>query len=202
MSWLCFMPVHGNYLVHMLPSMLVMPIGYGMTFAPLYPAATSSVPGRHGRLASGLITTSQRMGGAVGLAIISGIAASFTASLIHDSAPQALTSGYDLAMAISVGLTSLALALAAVVIRVPKPEAASPGSRPAPQARSIATCALKGRSTWILGTCSGFAYAALCRVEAHSLGTLRILVGSARCRGHWVGRHLSILPCLVGAIGA
>jgi MFS family permease len=118
MSWLCFLPVDGSYLVHVLPSMLVMPIGYGMSFAPIYAAATSGVPARQGGLASGLITTSQQMGGAVGLAVLSGIAASFTASRIDDSAPQALTSGYELAMAVAVGFAVLAAAVAASVIRV------------------------------------------------------------------------------------
>jgi EmrB/QacA subfamily drug resistance transporter len=129
MVWLCFLPVHGSYLVHLLPSMLLMPIGYGMSFAPMYAAATSGVPARQGGLASGLITTSQQMGGAVGLAVLSGIAASFTATLVHDSVPQALTSGYNLAMAISVGFTLLALAVAVVVIRVPSPEMARSHSR-------------------------------------------------------------------------
>jgi EmrB/QacA subfamily drug resistance transporter len=130
MAWLCFLPVQGSYWVHVLPSMLVMPIGYGMSFPPMYAAATSGVPARQGGLASGLITTSQQMGGAVGLAILSGIAASFTASLVHDSVPQALTSGYKLAMAVSVGLTLLALAVAAIVIQRPQPDALKPESRP------------------------------------------------------------------------
>ena len=108
MAWSCFLPVHGNYPLHLLPGLLVMPVGYGMSFPSAYAAATSGVPVRQAGLASGLITTAQQIGGAVGLAVISAVAASYTASLTRDSVPQALTSGYDLAMAVAAGLTLLA----------------------------------------------------------------------------------------------
>jgi EmrB/QacA subfamily drug resistance transporter len=120
MTWLCFLPLQGNYVEHVLPSFVLMPIGYGMSFAPMYAAATTGVPAQQSGLASGLISTSQQMGGAVGLAILSGIAASFTASLIHDSAKQALISGYNLAMAVAVGFTVLAVLVAVFVIRAPQ----------------------------------------------------------------------------------
>jgi hypothetical protein len=44
MAWLCFLPVHGNYALHLLPGLLVMPAGYGMSFPSAYAAATSGVP--------------------------------------------------------------------------------------------------------------------------------------------------------------
>jgi MFS family permease len=105
MAWACFLPVHGNYPLHLLPALLVMPAGYGMTYPSAYAAATSGVPARQPGLTSGLITTAQQIGGAVGLAVISAVAASYTASLTRDPAPQALTSGYDLAMAVAAGFT-------------------------------------------------------------------------------------------------
>jgi MFS family permease len=126
MAWACFLPVHGNYLVHLLPGLLVMPAGYGMTFPSAYAAATSGVPARQAGLASGLITTAQQIGGAVGLAVISAVAASCTSSLTRDSGPQALTSGYDLAMAVAAGLTLLASVVAATVIQVRRPAPAAP----------------------------------------------------------------------------
>jgi EmrB/QacA subfamily drug resistance transporter len=129
MTWICFLPVHGNYALHVLPSLLLMPIGYGMSFAPIYAAATSGVPARQSGLASGLITTSQQMGGAAGLAVLSGIAASFTASLTHDPVRQALTSGYNLAMAACVVFTLVAVLIAAVVIP-------NPGQAAGPQPRA------------------------------------------------------------------
>jgi hypothetical protein len=121
MAWTCFLPVHGNYPLHLLPALLVMPAGYGMSYPSAYAAATSGVPARQAGLASGLIS-------AVGLAVISAVAASYTASLTRDSGPQALTSGYNLAMAVAAGLTLLASVIAAAVIRVRRPAPAGPAA--------------------------------------------------------------------------
>jgi hypothetical protein len=57
--------------LHVLPGLLIAPIGYGMSFAHMYAAATARVLGHF----SGLITTSQQMGGEIGLAILSGVVA-------------------------------------------------------------------------------------------------------------------------------
>jgi MFS family permease len=132
MAWVCFLPVHGNYPLHLLPALLVMPVGFGMSYPSAYAAATSGVPARQAGLASGLITTSQQMGGAVGLAVISAVAASYTASLTRDSSPQALTSGYDLAMAVAAAITLLASVVAATVIRARRPGPATPAGPAAP----------------------------------------------------------------------
>ena len=131
MAWVCFLPVHGSYPLHLLPGFLVMPVGFGMSFPSAYAAATSGVPAQAG-LASGLITTAQQLGGAVGLAVISAVAASYTASLTHDSPPQALTSGYDLAMAVAAGFALLASLVAATVLQPRRP---APVADPAPAAQ-------------------------------------------------------------------
>jgi hypothetical protein len=97
-----------------------------MSFAPIYAAATAGVEPRLAGVTSGLISASQQMGGAVGLAIVSGAAAAVTGSL-HGTAPaQALTTGYNAGMAVAAGLTLMALLLAVTVIR-------SPQSSPAPR---------------------------------------------------------------------
>ena len=143
MAWVCFLPVHGNYFLHLLPALLVMPVGFGMSYPSAYAAATSGVPARQAGLASGLITTAQQIGGAVGLAVISAVAASYTASLTRDSGPQALTSGYDLAMAVAAGFTLLASVVAATVIRAGSP-ARGPGrtgGRPRACAALVASAA-------------------------------------------------------------
>src|SRR5258708_23296373 len=46
MAWVCFLPVPGNYALHLLPGLLVMPAGYGMSYLSAYAAATSGVPAR------------------------------------------------------------------------------------------------------------------------------------------------------------
>ena len=120
--------MHGNYPLHPLPALLVMPVGYGMSYPSAYAAATSGVPARQAGLASGLINTAQQMGGAVGLAVISAVAASYTAALTRDTGPQALTSGYNLAMAVAAGFTVLASVIAATVIRARRPAPTGPAA--------------------------------------------------------------------------
>ena len=93
-----------------------------MSYPSAYAAATSGVPARQAGLASGLINTAQQMGGAVGLAVISAVAASYTASLTQDARPQALTSGYNVAMAVAAGLPCWP--------RSSQPPSSSPGGPP------------------------------------------------------------------------
>jgi len=78
MAWTCFLPVHGSYPLHLLPGLVLMPAGYGMSFTPMYAAATTGVAPRLAGITSGLISASQQMGGAVGLPIVSGTAAPVT----------------------------------------------------------------------------------------------------------------------------
>jgi EmrB/QacA subfamily drug resistance transporter len=110
------LPVDGNYLTNVLPTVLIMPIGIGLTFMPLFAAATTGVPVSQGGLASGLLNTSQQMGGALGLAILSGVAASVTKANAHLGRAGALVQGYDRAFSVAVGFMLVAAALAALVI--------------------------------------------------------------------------------------
>lgn len=117
MLWLSFMPVEGNYFINLLPAFIIMPIGMGMTFMPIIAAATSGVPGHEAGLASGLISTSQQMGGALGLAIISGIAASVSAAASDPGSVAALVAGFDRALLTAAVFMLVALAIGAVVIK-------------------------------------------------------------------------------------
>jgi EmrB/QacA subfamily drug resistance transporter len=117
LAWLSRLPVDGNYLTSLLPGLIILPIGIGMTFMPIIVAATSGVPGHQSGLASGLISTSQQMGGALGLAILSGVAASATAGAGYLGQTGALVYGFDRAMTVSLAFMVFAAVLAMFVIK-------------------------------------------------------------------------------------
>lgn len=130
-AWLARLPVQGSYFTDLLPTIIMLPLGMGMLFTPLFAAATSGVPPREAGLASGLINTSQQMGGALGLAIITGIATSVTAAATALSPLAALVQGYHRAFLVAMIFVLFALVLSITVIKTPRrstaaaPEAAA-----------------------------------------------------------------------------
>ncbi len=117
---LAILPVNGNYIFNVLPSVLLMPLGMGMTFMPIIAAATSGVKSNQTGLASGLINTSQQMGGALGLSVLSGVAAAVSASSVNMNKLQATVSGYDTAFLVAVIFMLFAVVLAITVIKQKK----------------------------------------------------------------------------------
>ena len=115
MALLVFLPMNGNYWINILPSVLIIPIGIGMTFMPLMVASTSGVPAHESGLASGLINTSQQMGGALGLAILSGIAASIAAGSANTAA--ATLSGYHMAFMAAAVFALITMIVSMTVIK-------------------------------------------------------------------------------------
>jgi EmrB/QacA subfamily drug resistance transporter len=89
------MPLHGSYVVDVLPPMVVAALGMGAVFMPLTLVATTGLKDEDQGLASGLFNTSQQIGGALGLAILSTIAAGQT----HGSSPAQLVHGFHYAFA-------------------------------------------------------------------------------------------------------
>ena len=89
------MPVHGSYATDVLPGMILASLGMGAVFLPLTLIATTGLDDEDQGLASGLFNTSQQIGGALGLAILSTIAASKT----HGSSPAQLVHGFHYAFA-------------------------------------------------------------------------------------------------------
>src|SRR6478736_367749 len=73
------MPVHGSYASDVLPGMILASLGMGAIFMPLTLVATTGLEDEDQGLASGLFNTSQQIGGALGLAILSTLAAAHTA---------------------------------------------------------------------------------------------------------------------------
>jgi MFS family permease len=97
-----------------------MSIGMGLTFVPLTLLATTNVQNEDAGLASGIFNTSQQIGGALGLAVLSTLAASRTSSLTKDgvSGPEALTRGFHVAFA--VGAAFLAAGLVVLLLGIRK----------------------------------------------------------------------------------
>ena len=125
--WLARLTPASTYLNGLLPTVFLMPIGIGMTFMPVIAAATSGVPANESGLASGLINTSQQLGGALGLAILSGVAAAVTSAAIHAPAPVALVRGYDRAFLAGALLMAMAAVLAATIIKQTRRQPANAG---------------------------------------------------------------------------
>lgn len=94
-------PVNGTFWGDVAPGMIVMAIGMGATFVSVTIAATSGVPKDEAGLASGILNTSQQVGGAVGLAILTGIATSSAARYITNLNLQAVPT-HDIVMAATV----------------------------------------------------------------------------------------------------
>jgi hypothetical protein len=108
-----------GYLAHVFPSIAVMSIGMGMTFVPLTLLATTNVDVADAGLASGLFNTSQQVGGALGLAVLSTLANSHTTHLLHDGVdrPSAITRGFHVAFGGSAVLLAASIAIILLFIR-------------------------------------------------------------------------------------
>jgi EmrB/QacA subfamily drug resistance transporter len=112
-------PVDGNFLVDVLPSMILLGFGAGMAFNPVLLAAMSDVEPAESGLASGIVNTSFMMGGALGLAILASVADSRAASLVAsgDDQLEALTGGYHVSFLIGAIFALVAAALGATLLR-------------------------------------------------------------------------------------
>jgi EmrB/QacA subfamily drug resistance transporter len=116
--WFTQVSAGGSYVSDILFPSIVVGIGLGLAFVPVTVAAVSGTLADEAGLASGLINTSQQVGGALGLAILSAIANSRTTSVLGDgiSQGQALTSGFRLAFLVGAAFAVLGAMLAAVMI--------------------------------------------------------------------------------------
>jgi EmrB/QacA subfamily drug resistance transporter len=118
-------PVKGTYLGDLLPGLMVMAFGMGLTFVPITLIATTNVAPEDAGLASGLLNTAQQLGGAIGLAVLSTLAANTTAntlsSLGHVPTPadgvSALVSGFHVAFLVAAGLMLAAAVILGATVR-------------------------------------------------------------------------------------
>jgi EmrB/QacA subfamily drug resistance transporter len=111
--------VHGTYWHDVFPGLVIAGVGLGLSFVSLTLAATSGAPVRLSGLVSGMLNTSQQVGGAVGLAVLSVLANSATnASLASGhTLAQAKVAGYHHAFVVSIGFAAGAALVALLLVR-------------------------------------------------------------------------------------
>jgi MFS family permease len=126
--WATQVPVHGHFLANLAGPMGVAGAGTAFSFIPISIAALAGVEEGRAGLASGLLNTSEQLGGAIGIAIASSVAASQTKTLAHagNAVPVALTGGFQHAMWV-LGAIAL-ISLPAIFVLVGRHELAPAAS--------------------------------------------------------------------------
>ena len=110
------LPVHGSYVANVLPAILLSALGIGAVFMPLTLIATTGLDNKDQGLASGLFNTSQQIGGALGLAVLSTLATSKTNGA-GGSAAHTLVVGFHWAFGAGALVTLAALAVMVALLR-------------------------------------------------------------------------------------
>lgn len=113
------MKVGGHYWQNVFPGLVLIAFGMGLSFISMTLAATSGVPKHFSGIASGVLNTSQQVGGAIGLAILSAVYASdFRVGLAHGTAvPYAKIHGFQSGLHVGVGLAIAAALVALIVVK-------------------------------------------------------------------------------------
>jgi len=111
--------VGGSYWADLFPGLLLIGVGMPFVFVPVTIAAVAGVSHDQAGLASGLINTSQQIGGALGIAVLSAIASSVTTDAIGSGTPQpeALVDGFTTAFWVAAVGAALGVAAIAVFVR-------------------------------------------------------------------------------------
>ncbi|MFD6875889.1 MULTISPECIES: MFS transporter [unclassified Streptomyces] len=146
--WLSRMSADGNYLLDVLGPSVMVGLGLSIGFVQLTALAVDGVPREDAGLAGGLVNTTRQVGGVIGLAALATLAGSVTArAAAHQSPPEALTSGYRAAFAVSAAILA-ATALLALPLTRParRPRGALPADVP-PSGAPVETPSQEGRAT-------------------------------------------------------
>jgi MFS family permease len=117
--WATQVPVHGHFLANLAGPLVVAGAGTAFAFIPISIAALAGVKEQQAGLASGLLNTSQQLGGAIGIAIASSVAAGHTQALLHagHAAPAALAGGFQQALWVLGGIGLLAIPAIFALVR-------------------------------------------------------------------------------------
>jgi EmrB/QacA subfamily drug resistance transporter len=188
--WLARTPIDANYVVDLLPSMILIGLGAGLGFPSLMTLAMSGVEESDAGLASGLVNTSVQVGGAVGLAVLATFATERTDGLLADGEPaaEALNSGYHLAYVIGAGLVLVAIVISFTALR-----ARIPGLAPAP---------VPGPAVQTAGAEGGEPATVVAATDDRPGFTARPVSASVTNPCEEAGVRVTIAPCGGGGAGA
>ena len=116
--WFTQVDVGGSYVSDLLGPMMLAAVGLGLAFVSMTVAAVSGVEAHEAGLASGLINTSQQIGGALGLAILATVANSTTDDALASGTamPSALTEGFQAAFVVGAGIAIAGAVLAMILV--------------------------------------------------------------------------------------
>ena len=122
-------PVDGTYVTNVLPVMIILGFGIGISFPALMTLAMSGATREDAGLASGLVNTTVQVGGALGLAVLATLSATHSDHLLAAGRGEAaaLTSGYHLAFLIGAALVVTAVVVAVTVLVEARPATVAEG---------------------------------------------------------------------------
>jgi len=141
MMLLTRMTTHSSYATEVMPGLILMGLGMGLTFMPVFATATSGVAPHDSGVTSATVNTSQQVGGSIGTALLNTIAASATTSYIADHIGSATSRsqqqlvalegqvhGYTNAIWFAVGMLVLAAAIVVTLVNAGRPGSATVSS--------------------------------------------------------------------------
>ncbi|MEU0008664.1 MFS transporter [Streptomyces sp. NPDC006314] len=137
------MTVHSSYAGEILPALILMGLGMGLTFMPVFATATSGVAPRDSGVTSATVNTSQQVGGSIGTALLNTIATTSSATYItthlHSPArkaavvPAGVVHGYTVAISWAAGVMLLAGLIAGLMVTAKAPGHGTPAKTPLPE---------------------------------------------------------------------
>lgn len=122
MAWLTQIGVDTAYLTHVMPSMILLSVGMGLTFVPLSSTALTGVQKHDAGVASAMVNTTQQIGGSLGTALLNTIAASATTAFVvahggQAALPEGIVHGYTVAFTWGAGIMAVAAIVTFTMIK-------------------------------------------------------------------------------------
>jgi EmrB/QacA subfamily drug resistance transporter len=127
--WFARLPVDGHYFSDLFPPFIISGLGLALAFVPMSIGALTGVGQRDAGIASGLINTTQQIGGAIGVAVATTVATTFTARYVDahpgssSFSPAALTHGFQIAFYVLAAMAAVGALIAAVMLESKPAEA-------------------------------------------------------------------------------